>query len=296
MKMTDSTGRAVSRGHLSHGRMGWTLAVLLVGALVLAAPAGCAPKAKKAPGLGTTSPSAAGASAAAGTDDPAALYRAGRYASAFEAAKSRAGRASGPEKERLSLVAGMSAAALDRNTDAILWLKPLMSSTDNEVAGRAVAGVGLIEAEEGRHASAVPYLSAAAEKLSGDESAKARFYLAESQAASGKNVEASSSYRAAAASASDPKLRRLANDRLSLNAFTLQLGSYRDAAKARSVATSAAARTRAAGLGAPRVVTKSLPDGRSVFAVQVGVYRDMSRAQADKAKLGGDAVVTRTKG
>lgn len=264
---------------------------------VLMVVGGCAGKGKAGPSAGAT-PAARSSSSAPGvsSDDPASLYRAGRYASAFEAAKSRASRATGAEKERLSLIAGMSAAAMDRNTDAILWLKPLTSSSDAEVAGRASAGVGLIEAEEGRHASAVPYLSAAAEKLSGDEAAKARFYLGESQAASGKSLEANASYRAAASAASDPKLRRLANDRLSLTAFTLQLGSFRDAAKARQVATAATTRTRSAGLPAPRVVTKSLPDGRSVFAVQVGVYREMSKAQADKARLGGDAVVTRTRG
>lgn len=261
-----------------------------------AGPGAASPSARASMPTVSTTTSTSSATGTTGADDPASLYRSGKYASAFESAKSRASRATGAEKERLSLIAGMSAAAMDRNTDAIVWLRPLTSSSNDEIAGRASAGVGLIEAEEGRNASAIPYLTAASEKLTGDEAAKARFYLAESQGAIGKSTEASASYRAAASAAKDSKLRRLANERLSLNAYTVQLGSYRDMGKANQVASSASSRTRAAGLPAPRVVTKSLPDGRSVFAVQVGVYREMSRAQADKVRLGGDAVVTRTKG
>lgn len=302
---TSISGRAVMSRQRAIRTLAGTAAIILT-ALTLTAcggknksssatagPGAAAPSGRTSmPTVSTTTPTSGVASA----DDPASLYRSGKYASAFESAKSRAARATGAEKERLSLIAGMSAAAMDRNTDAIVWLRPLTSSSNDEIAGRASAGVGLIEAEEGRNASAIPYLSAASEKLTGDEAAKARFYLAESQGAIGKSTEASASYRAAASAAKDSKLRRLANERLSLNAYTVQLGSYRDMGKANQVASSASSRTRAAGLPAPRVVTKSLPDGRSVFAVQVGVYREMSRAQADKARLGGDAVVTRTKG
>jgi len=274
------------------------VAALCLAAAVSVPQVGCSSKSKTstaaAPAKGLAS-TAAGATVSLG-DDPATLYAKGRYASAYEAAKVRASRATGEDKERLSLIAGMSAAAMDRNSDALVWLRPLTSSPDKQIAGRAAAGVGLVEAVEGRHASAVPYLTSAAEKLSGDESAKARFYLGESYSAMGRSAEATTAYRAAAASASDARLNRLAQERLSLTAFTIQIGSYRENAKARDAARSAASRTAAAGLPAPRVVRKQLPDGRSVYAVQVGVYREMGKAQADRARLGGDAVVARTGG
>ncbi|MFM9958270.1 MAG: SPOR domain-containing protein [Phycisphaerales bacterium] len=258
---------------------------------------GCSGSKKKGATAATPVPSRApAASGAVASDDPASLYRAGRYASAFEAAKARVGRSQGAEKERMQLVAGLSAAALDRNTDALLYLRPLTGSADEEIAGRASAGVGLIDAEEGRHSSAVPNLKAAAAKLSGDEAAKAWFYLGESYSATGASAEATSAYRQASGVATDRKLKRLADERLNLNAFTIQVASFRDAGKARQAAGSAAGRARAAGLPPPRVVTKSLPDGRSVFAVQIGTYRELARAQADRTRLGGDAVVTRTAG
>lgn len=259
---------------------------------------GCAGSKKKgAASAAATSPSRAPSGpVGAASDDPASLYRAGRYASAFEAAKARVPVSSGAEKERMQLVAGLSAAAMDRNTDALLYLRPITGSGDAEIAGRASAGVGLIDAEEGRHASAVPNLKAAASKLTGDEAAKAWFYLGESYSATGAAAEASSAYRQASGLATDRRLKRLADERLSLNAFTIQVASFRDAAKARQAAGAAMGRAKAAGLPAPRVVSKSLPDGRSVYAVQIGTYRELSRAQADRARLGGDAVVTRTAG
>lgn len=297
------TGTGTGTGQGSVAPVGGRESSRLVPALCLALAAsavlwGCKGNSKSA-SAGT--PSNAQTSAGSGAtvpagDDPATLYAKGRYASAFEAAKVRASRATGDEKERLSLIAGMSAAAMDRNSDALAWLRPLTSSQDRQIAGRAAAGVGLVEAVEGRHASAVPYLTSAADRLSGDESAKARFYLGESYSAMGRSADATAAYRAAASSASDSRLKRLAQERLSLTAFTIQIGSYRENAKARDAARSAASRTAAAGLPAPRVVSKQLPDGRSVYAVQVGVYREMGKAQADRARLGGDAVVARTAG
>lgn len=271
-----------------------TAGVVVALGVVLVGPTACNNKPKAQAGTANTA-RAPQASTLSGNDEAVALYRRGQYAQAFAAATARAKTAEGAEKERLSLVAGLSAQAQDRNTEAAYWLKPLTASKDDEIAGRAAAGLGLIQAEEGRHAEAATSLSAAAAKLDGDDAAKAQFYLGESYAAMGKTVESTNAYRAASQS-SDSRLRRLAQERLSLRAFAIQIGAYRDAAKARSAASSGAARARAAGLAPPRVVPRSLPDGRSVYSVQVGSYREMSRAQADKARLGGDAVIIRTAG
>lgn len=237
--------------------------------------------------------SAGKASSVSLPEDPASLYRAGRFSEAFNEANRLVKSASGAERERLGLIAGLAAQAQNRNTEAQYWLRPLTSSADADISGRALAGVGLIDQEEDRHQAAITELKAAGSKLSGEESAKASFYLGESYSAIGSRLEAMDAYRAAANSTTDPRLRRLANDRLSLDSYTVQLGAYRDPGKARSVASAAAGRARSLGLPPPKVVPRSLPDGRFVNLVQIGSYKSLKQAQADRARFGGESVVAR---
>lgn len=228
--------------------------------------------------------------------DASALYQRGDYAGAFEAASTRARSATGRERERLALIAGLSAQARDRNSEAAYWLNPLTRSDDRDISGRASAAMGLIEQEQGRHHSAIAHLKSASDKLAGDEAAKARFYLGESQASAGLPADAARSYRTALDSATDARLRRIINERLTLDAYTIQLGAFRDPRAAQQAAATAAPRARSLGLPAPKVTARTLPTGKSVNVVHLGVYRTMSQAQADRARFGGNTVVARAAG
>ncbi len=216
-------------------------------------------------------------------------YERGDYNVALAQASAEYHRTRGDRKDAAALIAGLSAHALGRLDDAERWLRPLVDHPDREIAARAGAALGLVRAEQGRHASAAALLSSAARKLEGDAAARAHFHAAESFAAIGNLDSARLHYRLARVGG-EGAIDDLAADRLELADFAIQLGAFRDAGNARALAASVAPRTRALGLGAPRVIERPT-DTTPWYLVQVGSYETRSAAEADRARLGPTAVV-----
>lgn len=264
-------------------------------------------------------------------------FEEGRYREAYSEASSAAGRyGPGLAKEQAMLIAGLSAQALNRGTEAEQQLEPLLSSTDPMISGRANAGMGLIAQGRGRHNEAINYLLAAGDALTGDDAARSLLYAGDSYRAMGQlgaatdvyakaqtKVESDSNLRAQLAQrvrggyipqggvggngtaiVSVPERRSsgiaggsssgvigrqtpTGNGVPTGGSYTVQLGAFS------SLTT---ARQEAAKIGGipPRIVSTVDRNGRTLYAVRVGVFGNQQMAEQVRAKMGGRGVVMRS--
>jgi len=228
-------------------------------------------------------------------------YQAGRYSTAYASAKARAGDPNRPgAEERAALVVGLSAHAMGEDVEAERWLRPLRGSRNAEIAGKALATLGLIASERDEHERAAALLSEAANKLEGDDAANklegddaayAAFHAGEAYASLGRIDAARLQYNAAYAAADDPKLQRRVTERLSRSAFTLQLGAFSSRHNAQQAVREFTPITVGVGLGAPRIIRAERSGGRVLYLVQVGRFNDRDDASVARQRLGGDAVI-----
>lgn len=242
------------------------------------------------------------------------LYSSGKYAQAYEEASKVANSLSGKDKQHAALVAGLSAHALNKNPEAEKWLRPLTTSNDPQVAGESMATLGLILQEQSRHAQAAEMLSNAANKLTGDQAARAALYAGDSYRALGKRDDANKMYELAKSKAEhDNALKVMITDRLAGvpppqkgtkiaagsgsrgttpnampqmrgGAFTVQVGAF---------STPALAQKEAAKFrrwGAPQItpVTKS---GQTLYAVRLGSFATKADAENFRRQIGSSARV-----
>lgn len=148
--------------------------------------------------------------------DYASMYATGQYQAALEASTKVAGSLRAYDKAKASLIAGLSAQALNRNMEAKKFLTPLLEENDPGIAGKAAAALGLIAQESGQHAEAANLLSAASKQLLNDDKARAAMYAGDSFRAIGKLEEAQKHYLLAQqAIREEGNLRLLVGERLS---------------------------------------------------------------------------------
>jgi SPOR domain len=165
--------------------------------------------------------------------DYAALYSSGQYQAALEASSKVAGSLRAYDKAKASLIAGLSAQALDRDADARKFLTPLLEESDDGISGKAAASLGLMAQQGGQHAAAADLLSTAAGKLMNDDKARAAMYAGDSYRAIGKLDEAERHYLLARQTIREEAgLQLLVSDRLA------KLGRQKEAAKMAGVAPS----------------------------------------------------------
>lgn len=235
----------------------------------------------------------------AGSSDYRELYERRQYADAYRAAMEAQTQGSSVQREQAALIAGLSAAALNRNDEADRILRPLLQSNDATVSGKAAAQLGLIAYERDRHAEASDLLGTASSKLQGDEGARASLYAGDALRAQGRTAEARSMYeRAQSQVEQDSAIRVLASDRLAAVSgtqatgggnFTVQMGAFSSFQRAQVQADRFRARAQAAGLPTPRIVQTRNQAGVTVFAVRVGRFQTRQQAEAARANLGPDA-------
>jgi len=230
------------------------------------------------------------------------LYSQHRYAEAYKAALEAETSGSSVQKEQAALIAGLSAAALDKYDESDKILRPLIKSGDQTVSGKAEAQVGLNAYKQDRHAEASELLTDAATKLTGDEAARASMYAGDALRAQGRTSEAKASYeRAQGQVQGDSTLKVLISDRLAAvsgtqttgtGQFTVQLGAFSSWQRAQVQADRYRARAQSAGLASPRIVQTTNQQGVKVYAVRVGRFANRSAAENVQRNLGSEAKIT----
>ena len=252
-------------------------------ALALAA-AGCSGAKHESPG--------APPSVRAARDGYMREYELGRYPSAYEQASQAAATDEGAARDQAALIAGLSAQALKRESDARRWLAPLTTNSDREIAGRASAGLGLLEQEKGNHARAAELLASAGSRLDGDDGARAAYHAGESMGAIGQANSARLQYEASLAKVTDPRLRTQIQrrlDKVKPGGFTVQLGAFSSRANAEKSVRSAAATAARLNLGQPTISERPGVRG-TVYVVQVGRFATRDQAAQARTSFGGATV------
>lgn len=229
------------------------------------------------------------------------LFAEHHYTAAYDAAAKVAGQRDALQRDQASLVAGLSARSMDRTDDAKRWLAPLVGNADANIAGQAGAALGAIAQEDGRHKDAAMLFRGAAEKLKGDDAARASMYAGDSLRKLKRNAEAKDAYEKAQALGTDPGLQLAITDRLrgvgtgtipktttasSSGRYTVQTAAYSDLNKARKEAGKLATR------GGARAVPIRDHAGRTLYAVQVGRYASKQAAESASRGFGPKAFVT----
>lgn len=208
-------------------------------------------------------------------------------------------------------LAGMSSFRLGKHADAVKWLEEPARSDDRWMSGQANVTIGSSLLQLGRKSDAARAFVKAAERLDGDEAKKAHLAAANAFRELGDRNASDEQFRLAnvtppaAPSASPPASRPAANagpaspppaqasagTASAAGPFVLQAGAFKDRAKADRRAEELRGKSRQAGMGEPRVVSKRGPDGGTVFVVQLGSFGDRRSADAALGRLGVSGVV-----
>ncbi len=213
--------------------------------------------------------------------DYSQAYQQGRFAEAQRDAAIAAKHATGDEAEQARLIEGLSAHAAGNAAQALLTLRPLTASTNNQIAGTAGATVGIIEYEHGRYDEAARSLSQAAMRLDGKDAMRARAHAALAYERLGQPDQAAAQRRLAmrAATASDAWDSRVSHRD---GSYSIQLGAFSSRTRAANMVEMSRRIASERGLDEPRVVLGQGSAGETLYLVQLGNYP--SRASAERAQ------------
>lgn len=218
-------------------------------------------------------------------------YERGRYSSASSGAIRAVRNPNEEDRDIARLTAGLSAHAMGRNDEAIVWLRPLVTNHDDEIAGKAMATMGLIALEEGENRSAAKALSRAAGKLNANDSAHAAMYAGDAYANLGSFEAARLQYRLAQSAARDSKLKQEVNSRLG-EGFTLQVGAFTNRMNAERARRVVEQNRMFDTLGDPIVLPRTDNRGTTLYLVQVGRFTSKQDAKAAQLRTGIGGIVT----
>ncbi|MEM6749632.1 MAG: SPOR domain-containing protein [Planctomycetota bacterium] len=275
VSLTKSFGRAARIPRWRGGLLGLVLASTSLGVGLT----GCAPQ-----GVGSL-------------EQANGLYAGGEYRLAYEEARRvMADRTQSARADEAAYVAGLSAHKLGETSRAIRYLDQASQAGDARTAFDAAVSLGSVYTEAGRHDHAAGAFHRASELSGGDDQARALFYAAVAEQKLGRWDSARTTLWLVIGKAQDPALRRQAEEQLTVTGYTIQAGAYRDAANANQTAERIAARAAELGLGAPRLVSRRGPDGRTVTLVQVGEFGTFEHAVQNVRRLGEPAVVVKLAG
>ncbi len=229
-------------------------------------------------------------------DGVIADYQAARYQRAYDGAEVVYGSADGVGRDEMAYIAGVSAYRLGKHDRALVRLIPVTRSADAAIAGRSAATVGLIYRDRDRHAEAQRYLRQAAQKLDGEDKARAYYELGVVQQRLGRFVQARASFDAAREATGDMALRRKLLQERNVSGFALQFGAYSKQPLAQKRSQAVQSKVRAARMSGPRIVSATI-DGRTLYLVQAGRFGTYAEALKAKSWLNvGDCLVVPTKG
>jgi tetratricopeptide (TPR) repeat protein len=227
---------------------------------------------------------AGGCRSTGGSLSYAQAYEQRLYGEAFAKALPIAENPRAKDAERAALIAGMSAHALGQREDAKRLLTPLVGSKNADVSGRARVTLGLLAEQEGDVSRATSLLRSGAERLDGDDAARAKLQAGAALERIGLREMALQQYHAGINEADDPNLRTLLRDRSKVQPYFIQAGAFSTVQQARAEATRITRGVVRAGQPTPQVVQTNV-NGRTLYAVQIGPYDDAGAARTGMALI-----------
>lgn len=245
-------------------------------------------------------------------------YSKGEYADAYREGAKAAMDSEGKDHDKAALIAGQAAHAQGNFSDAQRWLRPLLDSQDQQIAGQAAATLGLIAQQSGDEQQAADLLRTAGDKLTLDAGAKSQLFAGDSLSRLGKKNEAQEAWEKAQGQAKYdlelqatiaarlaggpvppvtprpgmPKAAATASEPIKTGNFTLQSGVFSTLSRAVRAADEITPQARKAGYEAPRVVNTIDSKGRHLYAVRFGKFPNKSVADSARSKFGSSVIAT----
>ncbi len=206
-------------------------------------------------------------------DESVAEYEAGRYATAHNRATDVMRTSSGKTRDEAAYLAGLTAYRMGDLAKAEAALLEATQSTDRTTQANARATLGLVRLDQDRPGEAAELFTLAASGLTGEDHLHAARYAttAGGQADGSLPIAEPGVHANRAPAYTAPPAR-------SQDAFALQVGAFQSRDRATRAASEIMPKLQRANMGAPRVLPKTDPRGRQLYAVQFG--RFASRAQA----------------
>ncbi len=216
--------------------------------------------------------------------DANGAYQRGDYPQAYAFAASISN--SGPSLDRFeaAYVAGLAATQLGQDDKAIKHLKRAVRAYDKQMASDAGVMLGLAYARQGKDAQAAETLIAAAPRQSDEAQAKAYFHAADAQQRLGRWASARDYLLLSKSTTQDLSLVAAIDERLAVNGFTLEIGSFEDLANAQAAAEKYDVVAKQIGIKGTRTVEDPARAGR--VRVHVGEFSTFASAASYRQPLG----------
>jgi hypothetical protein len=218
-------------------------------------------------------------------------YNQGQYAQAYTLGTRLSRSNIALQRDSAAYIAGLSAQKLGRTSEAQRYLRQAATSRDQALAGDALASLGLLHAEMGRHEYAARELLAAAERLNGQDKANAYLYAGISQQKLGQWAQAKTSLVLARSASTNNAFTARVAEQLQVNGYALQLGAFSETTNAQRAAQQVANQTAQLRLGAPRLVATTDRSGKALTAVQVGRFATFAAALQGRNRLGNSSAI-----
>ena len=213
-------------------------------------------------------------------------YDRGHYAQTLATAAQIARTAREPSRHEAAYLAGLSAYRMQNRTSAARYLRIAQRSPDSAIAGDALAVLGLVRNEQGRHEQANRAFLAAADHLKGEDKTQAVFYAAAAQQKMGATASARSIMDRAKRLTRNPGLRDRVGQKKTRDVWTIQTGAFSIESHARREVVRVNHRSTGTPWGEARVVPTTNNSGHRLLLVQIGRFSSYNRALMARSRLG----------
>lgn len=221
-------------------------------------------------------------SSTASLDTATSLYDRGEYQASLDTAASVASSGSGTTRDRANYLVGLNEYRLGRAGDARRAFEAASASTDADVAGRSLAMLGTLDMDARRYADAERAFRAAAQRLTGEEAARATRQAESARAAATGTPGTLPAPVLTSPGGSGAGGKATASPR----GWTIQLGVFKDLANAQRVALEANRSAAAKDIGAAQVVPVRDAKGTISYVVRLGTFSTRRAADDAKRRLG----------
>ncbi len=218
-------------------------------------------------------------------DEARAAYDAQRHQDVLRLAGPLANTA-GRQGDEAAYLAGMSAVELKQPDLAERYLGRAAQSDHRELAGDALATLGMLANSQQRYSRGSEFLLRAADKLTGPDRANAYLQAGIAQQKLGWWPQARATLMLARQSSGDPRFLATVNAYLETTGFTLQFGAYNDVRLAQDHVNRLAKLPAAAAYGSPRAVRSADDAGRLLYRVHLGRFSSHMTAGQARQQLG----------
>lgn len=187
--------------------------------------------------------------------------------------------------DEAAYLAGASAYQLGQTRRAERHFRRAARSTDHDLSGQALASLGLILLEQGRHQAAAGTLINAATRLKDQPRANAYLHAAIAQQKLGWWDQARTNLSLARSGSRNAAFRERVAHRMRVEGFSLQMGAFSDDANARRAVINITATATKLRLGTPRLVKVTNHQQQRLTLVQLGNFSTYDAALAVKNQL-----------